>query len=27
MEVFRRVREEIDRVFSAYGLGRRDALG
>lgn len=24
MAVFRRVRDEIDRVFSAYGLGRRD---
>ncbi len=24
MKVFRRVRDEIDRVFSAYGLGRRD---
>tara|TARA_R110000850_G_scaffold51455_20_gene124991 strand:- start:1668 stop:2048 length:381 start_codon:yes stop_codon:yes gene_type:complete len=23
--VFRRVRDEIDRVFSAYGLGRGDA--
>lgn len=27
MEVFRRVRDEIDRVFSAYGCGRKDALG
>lgn len=27
MEVFRRVRDEIDRVFSAYGLGWKDALG
>ena len=26
MEVFRRVRGEIDRVFSAYGFGRRDSL-
>ena len=26
MEVFRRVRDEIDRVFSAYGHGRRDSL-
>ncbi len=26
MEVFRRVRDEIDRVFSAYGLGRSDSL-
>ncbi|MEM1443432.1 MAG: arsenate reductase ArsC [Verrucomicrobiota bacterium] len=26
MEVFRRVRDEIDRVFSAYGHGRSDAL-
>lgn len=26
MEVFRRVRDEIDRVFSAYGFGRRDSL-
>jgi len=26
IEVFRRVRDEIDRVFSAYGHGRRDAL-
>ena|SRR6056297_313998 len=26
MAVFRRVRDEIDRVFSAYGLGRRDSL-
>lgn len=26
MEVFRSVRDEIDRVFSAYGHGRRDAL-
>ena len=25
-EVFRRVRDEIDRVFSAYGMGRRDSL-
>ncbi|NNE94224.1 MAG: arsenate reductase ArsC [Verrucomicrobiales bacterium] len=25
LEVFRRVRDEIDRVFSAYGLGRKDA--
>lgn len=25
-EVFRRVRDEIGRVFSAYGLGRRDSL-
>ncbi|MCB1088847.1 MAG: arsenate reductase ArsC [Verrucomicrobiae bacterium] len=24
MAVFRRVRDEIDRVFSAYGFGRRD---
>lgn len=24
MAVFRRVRDEIDRVFSTYGLGRRD---
>ncbi len=24
-EVFRRVRDEIERVFSAYGCGRRDA--
>lgn len=24
--VFRRVRDEIDRVFSAYGSGRRDSL-
>lgn len=27
MQVFRRVRDEIERVFSAYGLGRRDAAG
>jgi len=27
MEVFRRVRNEIDRLFSAYGLGRRDGTG
>jgi arsenate reductase len=26
MEMFRRVRDEIERVFSAYGFGRRDAL-
>ncbi|MDF2377529.1 MAG: arsenate reductase ArsC [Verrucomicrobiales bacterium] len=26
MEFFRRVRDEIDRVFSAYGFGRRDSL-
>lgn len=26
MAVFRRVRDEIDRVFSAYGHGRRDSL-
>lgn len=26
MEMFRRVRDEIDRVFSAYGFGRRDAV-
>ena len=26
MEFFRRVRDEIDRVFSAYGFGRRDAI-
>ncbi len=26
MAVFRRVRDEIDRVFSAYGFGRRDSL-
>ncbi len=26
MEFFRRVRDEIDRVFSAYGLGRQDSL-
>ena len=25
MEVFRRVRDEIDQTFSAYGLGRKDA--
>ena len=25
MEMFRRVRDEIDRVFSAYGHGRQDA--
>ncbi len=25
MHVFRRVRDEIERVFSAYGLGRKDA--
>ncbi len=25
MEVFRQVRDEIERVFSAYGLGRKDA--
>lgn len=24
MRMFRRVRDEIDRVFSAYGFGRRD---
>lgn len=27
MEFFRRVRDEIDRVFSAYGCGWRDAVG
>lgn len=26
MEVFRRVRDEIDRVFSAYGHGRCDSI-
>ncbi|MDF1659145.1 MAG: arsenate reductase ArsC [Verrucomicrobiales bacterium] len=26
MEFFRQIRDEIDRVFSAYGLGRRDSL-
>lgn len=26
MELFRRTRDEIDRVFSAYGFGRRDSL-
>jgi len=26
MTVFRRVRDEIDRIFSAYGFGRRDSL-
>lgn len=26
MEVFRRVRDEIERVFGAYGHGRRDSL-
>tara|TARA_R110002096_G_scaffold40688_12_gene110370 strand:+ start:449 stop:829 length:381 start_codon:yes stop_codon:yes gene_type:complete len=26
MKMFRRVRDEIDRVFSAYGLGRSDSL-
>lgn len=26
MKVFRRVRDEIDRVFSAYGHGRSDSL-
>jgi arsenate reductase len=25
-EVFRQVRDEIDRIFSAYGHGRKDAL-
>lgn len=26
LEEFRRIRDEIDRVFSAYGMGRRDSL-
>ena len=27
LTVFRRVRDEIDRVFTAYGFGRADSLG
>ena len=27
LAVFRRVRDEIDRVFTAYGCGRKDAHG
>ncbi|MEM9282683.1 MAG: arsenate reductase ArsC [Verrucomicrobiota bacterium] len=26
LEVFRRVREQVEMMFSAYGLGRKDAL-